>query len=257
MIRTYGSMPREERIKSESGVYHVMLRGINRQQIFNDEEDNAVFLATLKRYCNAGGHKVYAYCLMGNHVHIVLREGHEPFNILMRKIGASFVRWYNLKYSRAGSLYQDRYKSEPIEDTTHLVNAIRYLHMNPVNARLCAEPSGYLWSSFHEYAMGEQNLVSIQAVLRSVNRETLLAPLDVAEQTQFMEPPEPKAGLTDVRARAIIMEVSGCADASAFARLDGDEKARFLQQLCETGLSVSQLCRLTGTSYALARKYQR
>ncbi len=73
-------MPRTARKKSKSEIYHIIMRGINRQTIFEDEEDCAQFLATLKRYKEKSGYQVYAYCLMGNHVHLLMKTGIEPFD---------------------------------------------------------------------------------------------------------------------------------------------------------------------------------
>lgn len=75
-------MPRQARKKSSSGIYHIMLRGINRQQIFEDEEDREHFLETLENYKGQCGHTVYAYCLMGNHIHLLLKEGKEDLTLV-------------------------------------------------------------------------------------------------------------------------------------------------------------------------------
>ncbi|MBT2661630.1 transposase [Bacillus sp. ISL-45] len=80
-------MPREARRKSASGVYHVMLRGANRQEIFHDEEDRMKFLDILKKYKWIAGFTMYAWCLMGNHVHLLLREGEEELAATMKRIG--------------------------------------------------------------------------------------------------------------------------------------------------------------------------
>jgi REP element-mobilizing transposase RayT len=249
-------MPRAARAKSKSGVYHVMLRGINRQQIFLDDEDNAVFIGTLRRICGLDGIRVYAYCLMGNHAHLILREINEPLGTAMRRLGASYVRWYNEKYARTGHLFEDRYRSEPIEDKQRLLHAIRYIHLNPVKAGLCAEPNEYLWSSYHEFAAAEPSLIPIGEVLRMVERDQVLSPCMISSSSGGAKPNEPATGLTDARAREIIIEVCGCTDASAFGRLGADERSHALRALCEKGLSASQICRLTGISYAVARRYQ-
>ncbi|MDO9565422.1 MAG: transposase, partial [Candidatus Desulfaltia sp.] len=97
-------MPRRAREKSSTGVYHVMVRGINRQDIFNDEEDKQKLVSTLKRYKEICGYDVYGYCLMSNHIHLLLKEGREPITQVMKRIGASYVYWYNMKYERYGHL---------------------------------------------------------------------------------------------------------------------------------------------------------
>ena len=107
-------MPRGSRKRSSSGVYHIMLRGINREQIFKDEEDYDKFLEMLVKYREECGCHLYGYCLMPNHVHLVLQEGKKPLETIMRRLGARFVYWYNAKYARTGHLFQDRFKSEPV-----------------------------------------------------------------------------------------------------------------------------------------------
>ena len=130
-------MPRQARKKSNSGVYHIMLRGINRQLIFEDDEDMQRFIETLKRYKDECGYSLYAFCLMGNHIHLLLKEGEEPISTILKRIAGSYVYWYNWKYGRSGHLFQDRFKSEPVEDDAYFLTVLRYIHQNPVKARIC------------------------------------------------------------------------------------------------------------------------
>ena len=127
-------MPRAARIKSSSGIYHVVLRGINRQRIFEEDEDYAKYLNIFKscrKQCSA---KLYAWCLIPNHIHLLLKENNVPLSHIFRKSGSGFVYWYNAKYSRTGYLFQDRFRSEPVEDETYFPTVVRYIHLNPVNA---------------------------------------------------------------------------------------------------------------------------
>lgn len=109
-------MPRQARKKSASGIYNIMLRGINQQVIFEDEEDNNKFIETIKTYKAISGYKIYAYCLMSNHVHLLLKVEKEDLDLIIKRIAGSYVYWYNWKYHRRGHLFQDRFKSEPVED---------------------------------------------------------------------------------------------------------------------------------------------
>ena len=143
-------MPRQARRKSESGIYHIILRGINQQQIFEDEEDSRRFLETLSKYKEQCGYEIYAYCLMGNHVHILLKEGKENLTLVLKRIAGSYVYWYNWKYHRSGHLFQDRFKSEPVEDDAYFLTVIRYIHQNPVKAGICRNVDGYKFSSYNE-----------------------------------------------------------------------------------------------------------
>ena len=110
-------MPRKAREKSQTGIYHVILRGINRQIIFEENEDYQKFLDTLKEYQEISGYEIYGYCLMSNHIHLVLKEGEEDLGTVFKRIGASYVYWYNWKYNRSGHLFQDRLKVNRLKMT--------------------------------------------------------------------------------------------------------------------------------------------
>ena len=149
-------MPRQARKKSESGIYHIMLRGINRQQIFEDAEDCYKFLTILNEYKAISEYSIYAYCLMGNHIHLLLKEGTESLEQVFKRICGKFVYWYNAKYQRSGHLFQDRFKSEPVDTQEYLQTVIRYIHQNPVKAKLCKQISAYAYSSYAEYLGGSE-----------------------------------------------------------------------------------------------------
>ena len=157
-------MPRTARRKSETNIYHIMIRGINRQNIFVDDEDNEKFINTLAKYRREVEYELYAYCLMGNHIHLLVKEGNEVLSNTMRRIGASYVYWYNWQYDRKGHLFQDRYKSEPVEDDTYFLTVLRYIHQNPLKAGLTKKIDLYQWSSYQEY-IKEAKIIDTDFVL--------------------------------------------------------------------------------------------
>jgi len=157
-------MPRTARRKSETNIYHIMIRGINRQNIFVDDEDNEKFINTLAKYRREMEYELYAYCLMGNHIHLLVKEGNEVLSNTMRRIGASYVYWYNWQYDRKGHLFQDRYKSEPVEDDTYFLTVLRYIHQNPLKAGLTKKIDLYQWSSYQEY-IKEAKIIDTDFVL--------------------------------------------------------------------------------------------
>jgi len=146
-------MPRQSRKKSSTGIYHVMIRGINKQAIFSDDEDNKRFLQILSDCKEICEFELYGYCLMGNHVHILLKEGKEPLERIFKRIGSRYVLWYNRKYQRCGHLFQDRYRSEVVENDLYFSVVLRYIHRNPIKASLCKSLEEYEWSSYNHYIL--------------------------------------------------------------------------------------------------------
>ena len=120
-------MPRMARTMSVSGYMHVVVRGIGKQILFEETKDYEHYLERLERYSLETGVKVCAYCLMGNHVHILLHGELASIALLMKKLGVSYSGYYNRKYDRSGHLFQDRYRSEPVNDERYLLTVFRYM----------------------------------------------------------------------------------------------------------------------------------
>lgn len=144
-------MPRYARSMSNTGIYHVMLRGNERKQIFVDDEDKQRFVDTLQYKCQKEYAVLYAYCLMDNHVHLLIGVINNKLDVLMKRISVSYVYYFNRKYKRIGHLFQDRFKSESVESEQYLLEALRYILNNPVKAGMVKSPFEYKWSSSYEY----------------------------------------------------------------------------------------------------------
>lgn len=242
-------MPRTERKKSASGIYHVMLRGINHQQLFEDEEDYLRFLSVLKECKEVSKYMLCAYCLMGNHVHLLLQEGKEPLALIFKRIGSRFVYWYNLKYQRVGHLFQDRYKSEPVETDAYFLTALRYILQNPMKAGLEERPGTYRWSSYAAYAGKPDRLTDPEMAIGMLGgQEQLLAYLSERNEDQLLDIAERKQRLTDEQAKAIMKRMSGCESVSAFQGLTAKQQKEVLTKMLQNGVSVRQAARMTGMS---------
>lgn len=148
-------MPRQIRSLGKSSIYHVMVRGNERKQLFLDIDDKIRFIDTLQLKRKVSGFEIYAYCLMDNHVHLLLKEGNEGIAQVMKRINVSYAYYFNNKYKRIGHLFQDRFKSEAIENDGYLLEAVRYIHNNPVKAGIVKQASDYQWSSFNLYIKGD------------------------------------------------------------------------------------------------------
>lgn len=248
-------MPRESRKRSESGVYHIMLRGINRQQIFEDDEDYRRFLKTLAKYREECGYSLYGYCLMPNHIHLVLREGKQPLETIMRRIGASFVYWYNAKYARTGHLFQDRFKSEPIESDAYLLTVIRYVHWNPVKAGLCSAPEAYPYSSYTQY-FESQGVIDNTVIAGMMGAEEFKRFHSTPGKEECLDEQESmKRHITDEQAAALMRRLTGCQNASEYQSLMTEKRDEGLSELLRHGVSIRQASRITGISFGIVRKF--
>ena len=166
-------MARQARMLSKTSIYHIMIRGSERQSIFIDEEDKIRFIDTLQTKLKISESKLFAYCLMDNHVHLLIGEGKEDIAKIMKRINVSYALYFNRKYKRIGHLFQDRFKSEVIENDNYISEAVRYIHNNPVKASMVKAISDYRWSSYKNYLSDSKEFIVKETVLNmfSENRE--------------------------------------------------------------------------------------
>ena len=127
-------MPRSARMFSESGFEHIVARGIGRQLLFENQGDYEKYIAFIEKYSKEIGVTVCAYCLMSNHVHLLLFNREGMISQLMQKIGIAYSQYFNNKYDRRGHLFQNRYFNEPIKSERQLVRAFSYILNNPLKA---------------------------------------------------------------------------------------------------------------------------
>ena len=247
-------MPRTARQKSNSGIYHVILRGVNRQRIFEEEEDYDRFLFLLDHYRKICGFELYAWCLMPNHIHLLMKEGCDSLNTVFRRLGTSFVYWYNLKYERTGHLFQDHFKSEPVDDDAYFLTLLRYIHQNPVKAGLCNTAGEYPYSSYSNYF--ESGSIDSEFVLGLISRNDFFRYHDEKTNDTCMDVSEhaPKR-LTDTRVKELMKSLCHCENVSQFQALPDFQKAEALAALLHAGGSIRQVSRLTGSSFGIVRKY--
>jgi len=248
------SMPRTRRLKSETGIYHVVLRGINKQTIFEDEEDHEMFLQTLDQYKQMSGYKLLAYCLMGNHVHLLMKTENESLGQCFKRIGASYVYWYNMKYYRVGHLFQDRYKSEAVETDDYFKVVIRYIHRNPLKAGMVARLEDYTWSSYREYlGLNDTYHVDKDFVLKLFNEDQAEAIKDFKAFNEIENDDRcldisNKKRMRDDMAIRIIKKKFSVNSAKDISNFDLEQKQVCVLYLLEKGLSVLQISRVTGIS---------
>ena len=143
-------MPRKARIVLAKCPHHVVQRGHNRQRVFRRTSDYQRYLEDLQAWKTELGCRVYAYCLMSDHVHLIIDPGDQSANLarLMKSLAGGFARYVNMIEGRTGSLWDSRYRSSPIERERYLLPCCRYVELNPVRAELVDNPESYPWSSY-------------------------------------------------------------------------------------------------------------
>ena len=247
-------MPRQARKKSESGIYHVMLRGINQQQIFEDTEDCDKFIQILHESKAVSEFKLFAYCLMNNHIHLLIKPEKEPIEQVFKRIGARYVYWFNVKYQRVDHLFQDRFKSEPVEDDEYFLMVLRYIHQNPVKSGICKKVKDYKYSSYQEY-IAKPWLVDTDFVFDMISKSEFVRYNNEANFDKCLEVEEiPKIRVTDEQAKRIIKKVSKCENSAEFQKLDMKLRDEYIAIFKQKGLSIRQISRLTGISFGIVRK---
>ena len=145
-------MPRKPRILVAGMPYHLIVRGNNRGVIFPDEDCYNRYLELLKGNKKRYNYKLYCYCLIPNHIHLLLEASLEaPISKIMQSINTSYTIYFNKKFKRTGHILEGRYKSKIIEKNGYLLHLSRYIHMNPVKAGLCRRAEDYKYSSVKYY----------------------------------------------------------------------------------------------------------
>ena len=144
-------MPRHQRKLSKTSVYHIMLRGNERKKIFESNEEKQRLLDDISVKQNEFEFSIYAYCIMDNHVHIVINSKDKDISTIMKGIAIRYAYFYNVQHNRIGHVFQDRFKSETVEDERYLMAVIRYIHNNPVKAKIVNRSEDYQWSTYRQF----------------------------------------------------------------------------------------------------------
>lgn len=184
-------MSRPLRLEYPGAVYHVMARGNEQREIFRDDSDRELYLRLIERYQKSFGFRVYAYCLMTNHVHLAVETAETPLSRIVLALHGCYAQAFNRRHERIGHLFQGRYKALLVQKTSYLLALVRYIHENPVRAGMVTESRDYKWSSDRLYR-GRRTLpwVDVDGVLAILGTDRASA---VRQYNAFMarEPSRP------------------------------------------------------------------
>ena len=150
-------MSRGIRILMDNSYYHIVNRGNQKQNIFQEQADYEEYAGILALYKRKFGIKLLCYCFMPNHVHLILElQNTKELAKFMQCITQSYAKWFNLKYNKVGHLWQGRFKSMLIEKDNYFLDCVYYVEANPVRAGIVTSPLDYAWSSYKERVFGDK-----------------------------------------------------------------------------------------------------
>lgn len=170
-------MARRLRIEVEGGLYHIVTRGVARQDIFHDGDDYARFMMLLATQKERLPFYLYAFCLMTNHVHLLIERMTDDIGRIMQRVLTGYAQYYNRRYRRVGHVLQGRHKAILCQSDAYLTELVRYIHLNPVRAKMVRKPEAYAYSSHRAYLdLEPAGIVDADPVLRrfSPRRKTAI-----------------------------------------------------------------------------------
>ena len=238
-------MSRHARQINDTGYYHVIVRGIGRQLLFEDAADYRYYLLLLERYSKETEVAICAYCLMENHVHLLVRDAGGGLPLFMKKMGISYAAFFNKKYDRTGHLFQDRYRSESVTDDAYFLTVNRYILKNPQEAGICRY-SDYPWSSYKLFD-DKSSFVDTSLLSSMLGGYERYDEYLSEESDDFCMEYYP-AKLSDERAKEIIKKKLGVESGVILQKYDRRSRDEAIVCLSNAGLSERQIERLTGIS---------
>lgn len=171
-------MPRRARKYVRTPFFHVMCQGIKRENVFDTDENIEKYLVFVKKYQKEFFVDVVAYCVMSNHVHLLLHTYNiEMLSKFMHKLNGVYAMYYNDKKERVGYVFRDRFRLEEITNNKYLLTCILYIHNNPVKASICKSAGNYRYSSYKEFVTGKFKLVS-ENIVRQVIGENMYSQIE-------------------------------------------------------------------------------
>ena len=245
-------MGRQARQLSDSGFYHIVVRGINHQHIFEEESDYVFFLEVLGKLKKELAFEIHAYCLMSNHIHLLLREKRlGDISVIMKRLLTKYVMCFNRKYQRSGALIASRYKSIAVEVDEYFISLQRYIHQNPLKAGVVRKMEDYPYSSYNEYLCDGQ-FVTTALTFEMVGRKEWIRIQQLVTDEIFEA--SGCIHLSDDEVRRKIMHLANGSEPHEIGAWEKSKRDVMLQKLRAEGLSIRQIERATGISRGIVAK---
>ena len=195
---------------------------------------------------------VYAYCLMPNHVHLLLQEKEEGLASVMKSLGVAYAWHYNKKYQHLGPVFQDRFRSEPVNDNAYFFTLLRYIHQNPLKAGLVENVSDYNWSSWHEFE-GESIICNVKPIFNRMAFEELSALVlePLPNTLAVLDIDNERKRKTDEEVCKFIVSEFGLRNAQETTLLSREKQREIISTARFFGASIRQIERITGISFSI------
>ena len=233
----------------ETDIYHIILRGNDKSDIFYDSQDRLVFLEKIQETKKKFNYEVYTYSLMDNHVHLIIKVKSDFLSKAIQSLEIRYSAYFNKKFNRCGHLFQNRFFSKKIENLDYFLTVCKYVHRNPEKANM-EKTENYKWSSFGEY-VGKEKIINKSVLLHYFNdsveefkKYTLMN--DDKEQLYHFSEFELRDRLSEEEVGNIIAQKFGLENASDVSLLEKEKRDEILIKLKELkGTSMAQIARIT------------
>ncbi len=245
-------MPRKSREKSNSGYLHIIMKGIGSQLLFEEKDDYYYFLSRMKKYATESNVLICAYCLMDNHVHMLINDSLGNSALFVKRLGVSYSLFFNKKYERSGHLFQNRYKSEAVEDDKYFLAVFKYILRNPEKAGI-AKATDYQWNSYKDYVFnkGITDSSSVKGIIdRYGGIDWLLSKKDLDESREMEFEPIRHSDKWALDKAREVLKVNHAGEISNYAKA---ERNMAIKVLYNSGISISQIARITGLGRNVVR----
>ena len=252
------NMPRVARDISETNIYHIMNRALNKQTLYDDEQDFLYFLKVLKDVKTKTHFDLYAYCVMTNHYHLLIKEHDVKISVIMNKINSRYANYYNLKNERTGYVFNDRFHSESVDSMPYLFRCARYIHQNPVKAGLCDKTYNYKFSSIHAYRRQKGNylnLVDTDYINKNFKSNEFVSWNDLESHDRCMDIANNK--LSDKEVANILYKVLKVSNKKEYSQKKEEEQMYAILKLIDMSIPLKQLSRVSGHSYYKLQRLRR
>jgi len=207
------------------------------------------FLDIVATCKDISGFVLHGYCLLSNHFHLLIEQRMEPLAQIMKRIETRYAMWFNRKYGRSGHLFQDRFASEPVQEDAYFLTALRYIHQNPVKARIVSMPKDYRWSSMADYLAAldglPETLTDTSMALGQLG-SGFLSFMDKDESTSFLDIEDTPNHLSDKDAIKALERMIGIQPMQASTLESAKQEQVIRIALTVPGISTRQLSRITG-----------